>query len=396
MKILVVEDERVSRARIVAFLREWGHEPISAGNGEEAWKVLQEQDIALVITDWLMPELDGPGLIRRVRDAGNDAAYVYFIMLTSRTEKEAVVEGMEAGADDFIIKPFDQDELRVRIRAGERVIALEQALAEKNRRLETVNTRMNNELLAAARIQRSYLPSSVPVMQGGEFAWIYEPCDELAGDTLNIVRFDAYRVGIYVLDVSGHGVASALLSVHLSRILTRLDEKDAELRKPGAAPGAAGLTPPSEVVAHLNAKFSDNPGSGQFFTLLYGILDFEDKSFRYTSAGHPGPIIYSPGKGAIHKTTPPAIGFLANAAFKEQTLTVESGDRLYLYTDGLFEIENDDGEQCGEERLFAAAATGASLPIQANLDAILAAAREWNGKDFSLPDDLSLLGVAIR
>ena len=396
MKILIAEDERASRARIEAFLRAWGHDPIAVANGEEAWKVLQEEDVSLVVSDWLMPELDGPGLIRRVRATPRDDAYTYFIMLTSRTEREAVIEGMEAGADDFIVKPFDQDELRVRIRAGERVIALEKALAEKNAHLQAVNKRMKDELLAAARIQQSYLPSSRPTMAGAEFGWIYEPCDELGGDTLNIVPFDSSRVGIYVLDVSGHGVSSALLSVHLSRILTRLDETDTVLREADAAPGAAGLTPPAEVVSQLNAKFSDHPESGQFFTLLYGILDFDEGTFRYTSAGHPGPICWSEGKTEIHKSTPPAIGFLPTASFKEQTLPIRSGDRLFLYTDGVFEIENESEEHWGEERLSVAAAEGSELSIQENVDAIFAAARAWNGNRSSLPDDLSLLGIAIQ
>ena len=153
MKILVAEDERASRARIVAFLRGCGQEPIAVSNGEEAWNYLREDPVSLVITDWLMPELDGPGLIRRVRSSPHGHGYTYFIMLTSRSEKEALVEGMEAGADDFVVKPFDQEELRVRIRAGERVIKLEHALAEKNQRLQSVNKRMKDELLAAARIQ---------------------------------------------------------------------------------------------------------------------------------------------------------------------------------------------------------------------------------------------------
>jgi len=306
-----------------------------------------------------------------------------------------LVEAMDAGADDFVAKPFDQNELRARIRAGERVISLERTLAERNHRLEQVNRRMKDELLAAARIQRSYLPSKPPDTPGAEFAWIYEPCDELGGDTLNIVPFDSTHFGVYVLDVSGHGVSSALLSVNLSRLLTHLDEPDALLRKSQAAGGGPPkLTPPSEAVAQLNTMFSDDPESGQFFTLLYGIIDLEALTFRYTSAGHPGPIIARAGETDIRKATPPAIGFLPTAKFREHTVELQPRDRLFLYTDGVFEIENHEGEEWGESRLAEAAEANLDLTVSENLEATLHAAQQWQG-EASFNDDVSMLGIAV-
>jgi CheY-like chemotaxis protein len=117
-------------------LQKWGHEVVVASNGAEAWQRFTEGDFRIVISDWMMPEMDGPEFIRRIR-ASQRSGYVYTVLLTAKSEKEDIVVGMDAGADDFVAKPFDQDELRVRLRAGERIVNLERALAELNQELRS-------------------------------------------------------------------------------------------------------------------------------------------------------------------------------------------------------------------------------------------------------------------
>ncbi|MDZ4686011.1 MAG: response regulator [Planctomycetaceae bacterium] len=134
MKVLVADDDLVSRRLLQGYLQKWGYEVVTAADGAEAWRLFEQDDFPLVITDWMMPEMDGPDLIKKVRAAEREH-YVYAILLTGRSQKEDVVEGMEAGADDFVNKPFDRDELHVRLRAGERILKLERKLEEQNRAL---------------------------------------------------------------------------------------------------------------------------------------------------------------------------------------------------------------------------------------------------------------------
>jgi signal transduction histidine kinase len=129
MKILIADDDSVSRHFLQYYLQKWGYEVTAAQDGAEAWRLFDGGLFPMVITDWMMPELDGPGLLRRIR-ASQHPGYVYAILLSARSQKEDLVEGMEAGADDFLTKPFDRDELRVRLRAGERIIRLEHHLRE--------------------------------------------------------------------------------------------------------------------------------------------------------------------------------------------------------------------------------------------------------------------------
>lgn len=134
MKVLIADDDPVARRLLQGYLLKWGYDVAVATDGVEAWRLFQQDDFPLVISDWMMPGLDGPDLIRQIR-AANAAHYVYTILVTGRSQKEDVVEGMEAGADDFVNKPFDRDELHVRLRAGERILQLERKLEEQNRAL---------------------------------------------------------------------------------------------------------------------------------------------------------------------------------------------------------------------------------------------------------------------
>lgn len=149
MKILIAEDEAVSRHLLTSYLHQWGHQVAAAADGAVAWRLFQEQAFPLVLSDWEMPEMDGVELIRHIR-ARAAGAYVYIILLTARARKQDVIAGMEAGANDFVTKPFDRGELRVRLRAGERIIELEQELAAQNRTLrETQAALVQTEKLAS-------------------------------------------------------------------------------------------------------------------------------------------------------------------------------------------------------------------------------------------------------
>ena len=145
MQILIAEDAPVSRRLLQQCLKQWGYDVAVAHDGAEAWRLFSagSAHFPIVITDWMMPEMDGLDLIRRIR-ASSGSTYVYTILLTAKSERQDVVAGMEAGADDFLSKPFDREELRVRLRAGERVVRLEQTLAAQNRelrqRMEDVET----------------------------------------------------------------------------------------------------------------------------------------------------------------------------------------------------------------------------------------------------------------
>ena len=157
MRILIVDDEPVSRLVLARKLQGWGHEVAQACDGAEAWELLQREPFRMVISDWKMPVMDGVELTRRIRAARTDG-YVYVVLLTASAGVDALVEGMDAGADDYMVKPFQAEELRSRLRAGERVLQLESDLAERNRKLGDAYSSARRDLEAAAEMQKALLP----------------------------------------------------------------------------------------------------------------------------------------------------------------------------------------------------------------------------------------------
>lgn len=141
MRILIAEDDAISRRLLQVALVKWGYEVVVTANGDEAWQALQAPDApALAILDWLMPGRDGVELCRQAR-ATPQLKTLYLILLTSRGSKDDIVDGLEAGADDHVTKPFDHDELRARVQVGCRMVQLQQALAERVRELEAALSR---------------------------------------------------------------------------------------------------------------------------------------------------------------------------------------------------------------------------------------------------------------
>ncbi|MFC1499956.1 SpoIIE family protein phosphatase, partial [Candidatus Zixiibacteriota bacterium] len=271
----------------------------------------------------------------------------------------------------------------------------EEAIQEANTRLESINQRMQRDLEAAASIQKSLLPDDLPEVEGVSFSWYLESCDELAGDTLNVIPLDEDHLGIYVLDVSGHGVPAALLSVTLHRWLSH--DPDHSLLRSEDPDLEAGLmiTPPAAVAKRLNRQFPLDPAIGQYFTMIYGILTLSTREFSYVTAGHPS-LIHVPVDGAVSQpelaSTP--IGFLPDAEYKTETMSLASGDRLYLFSDGLTELSNEGGEFFGVERLLSVIASHDSRGLEESIDGIIEDSRHWSGQR-ALEDDLTLLGIEI-
>ena len=396
MKVLIAEDDPVSRTVLRKTLERWGHDVIAAPDGERAWAAFQDEAFPVVISDWMMPGLDGLELVRRIRHHRQNG-YVYTILLTARSQKEDIVEGMEAGADDFVTKPFDAGELHARLRAGERILSLEHSLASRNRQLEAANDRMQHDLEAAAQIQKSLLPQRLPAVAGLDFAWAFRPCDELAGDILNILRLDENHLALYVLDVSSHGVPAALLAVTLSRLLTPLMYQSHLLKEPCDESGKGyRIVPAREVGNQLNRQFPMDPTSGQYFTLLYGVLDLTTREFTYVQAGHPGPVLFEGDKrsAAVLEGSGLPIGFDEATSYSEYQQPLATNDRLYIYSDGVPELCSPDGEQFGEARLLDAIESSVSATLKESLALIEEQLEAWCGTA-GFKDDVSLLALEI-
>ena len=390
MKILVADDQALWRRCLGDALREWGYEVTSVADGEEAWRrICDDPEIAVLVTDWVMPRLSGPELCRRIRSLERPR-YLPILLLTSRAEQDALTFALEAGADAFLHKPFHAPELLAQIHVAERILRLEEGLACQIERVTRAMQRIDADLANAAAIQRTLLPERPPQVPGLRFAWHHEACQRLGGDLFHVFRLDRDHMALYVLDVSGHGTAAALHSVSLSHALSPSPEQGGILVRDGAP------LAPREVAGELNRRFPPLEQSGQYLTLLYGLLDLRTRCFRYVRAGHPGPLLVHAGAASFHvEGGGIPLGIDREAVYRDDLLQLAAGDLLLLFTDGVHETMNESSEEFGIARLLAAAEAAARLGAAGAVEA-LRARLEGFRKQEPQRDDVTLLVVEVE
>jgi sigma-B regulation protein RsbU (phosphoserine phosphatase) len=311
----------------------------------------------------------------------------------------------------------------VRIEAGQRVLTLEQSLKHKNQQLreskealEASQQRINNDLQAAAAIQRELLPRSKIDSLPLELAWDFMPADELAGDIFNFFALDDEHLGFYLADVCGHGVPAAMLSVHVARLLSAEPRPDSIVHLPasdsrpaarfslarlfGQKPvGSSGFRQPREVAARLNTQFEAEPESMQYFSMVYGVLNTRSGRGSLCQAGHPYPLICR-SNGHIERigTGGLPIGLMPDAEYQQHEFELQAGDRLLVYSDGITECQSADGEQFAEKRLAETLLHTRAQSLEEMIAEVNTALAHWRGTQHGhvqLQDDASMLAIAL-
>jgi len=250
---------------------------------------------------------------------------------------------------------------------------------------------MKKDLVAAAKVQRGFIPEKLPSIPGFRFSWMFEPSEYVGGDLLNIIRLDETHWAFYVLDVSGHGVPAALLSVSLSRMIDQIS-----LDK-SAAKGEErldNLIDPIRLVESLNRRFPG--GQMTFCTLLYAILDTQDASVTWVRAGHEPPLLVKRDGLTSQYFREPGGFCVSKISFDDQAqetkkLFLEPGDRFILFSDGITEAMKDYNE-FGYERLDDTVRKAIDKPLEDSLKDLIQSASEWTGSQ-KFADDVTLLAL---
>ena len=387
-RILVVDDNEMNRDMLARRLERAGFSVATADGGNAALERILCGNFNLVLLDIMMPDIDGLTVLKRIREMYSKME-LPVIMATAKDEGSDLAEALSLGANDYVTKPLDFKIVRARV---DNVLGY--ALAA--RELQHANERMNRDLEAAASVQASLLPDNTVDMEGADFVWRFRPCNELAGDGLNVFRWDDEHVAMYVLDVSGHGVASALLSVsvthHLSQLIGQHRLPDAEPREYTGG----NIVSPAWLARNLNSLFPMDAVGRHYFTFLYGILNVKTRTFCFVSAGSPGPVVvHTDGSVDVHDVPAVPIGMFPDSEYIDTTIELLPGDRLYMHTDGLYEERNiETREEFGRKRMQQALGTAAAAPLAASLDGLLDEIMRWRGSD-ALSDDIAVLGCAV-
>ncbi|MFI3245715.1 MAG: SpoIIE family protein phosphatase [Ferrimonas sp.] len=392
MKVLLIEDARDVRLVLKASLHRYGYEVLTAEHGGEGLQLLNKhQDIQLVVSDVLMPVLDGHQFCRLVKQK-DFGRFVYVILLSSRDDEQEIIQGLGLGADDFLAKQSPLAELNARMGVGKRIIELNNELNCQNEKLNLAYDQIKKDLMVAAEMHSNLLPSQKS-LSGVQFSWICNCCAFLGGDMFDYQRLDEQTVAFYLLDVSGHGIPSALLSFTLKYALSPSYKGNSLLKRYIPTPPHYEILQPVEVVAKLNERFMAPGSSSQYFTMIYALLDTHSGQVTICQAGHPGLLHQQNGKEILERSQNGfPVGMLPDAEYEQFHFQLAHGDRLFLFSDGVTECFNQQKEEFGTERLVETLMQCHKLPLEQQVTEVNQRLINWNQSE-QFDDDVSLLAI---
>ncbi|MDP3197441.1 MAG: SpoIIE family protein phosphatase [Tabrizicola sp.] len=392
--VLVVDDSRAQRHMVSMHLRRWGYRVSESESALAALDLCRSADIDIIISDWMMPGMTGLEFCREFRALDREN-YGYFVLLTSKSETTEIADGLEAGADDFLTKPVASNELRARLRAGERMLATQAELLAKNRvivstlvELQKLYDSLDRDLIEARKLQQTLIRDRVRDYGWAKVALILRNSGRVGGDLVGSFRVDEDRVVVYSIDVSGHGVASAMMTARLAGFLTG-SSPEQNLAFQTGPEGEHILLPPAAVVDRFNRLMLDEIQAEQYFTMAYAVVDRRTGRLDLVQAGHPHPMLIRRdgrvqrlGQGGM------PIGLIDGATYDQITVQVAPGDRLILVSDGFTECPLPEGRDFGEDGLVESLKSSAHLSGADLLEAMVWDLTAKAGTD-SFPDDVS-------
>ncbi|MEQ3625724.1 MAG: fused response regulator/phosphatase [Celeribacter sp.] len=340
--VLLVDDSLLQLRILSTALGRWGYRVRQARSADEALAICGTTRPDLVISDWIMPGMSGPEFCRRFRDTSGES-YGYFILLTSKRSAHEVAQGLDAGADDFLTKPVNLSELRARMKAGERILRMQRELIVKNElisetlgKISLLYDALDRDLQEARKLQQSLVKEPFRRFARGQVSLLLRPSGHIGGDLVGFFPIRNDLIGLFAIDVSGHGVTSALLTARIAAHFSGSAAEGNIALHPD--PGAARGRPPQDVAARLNALLLREIETEHYCTMVYVEADLATGRLRGVQAGHPHPLIQRCdgtleriGRGGL------PVGLLGDARYEAFHATLAPGDRLLLASDGMTE-----------------------------------------------------------
>lgn len=388
-KILVVDDNPINLKILINLLGN-RYETFLAENGAAGFAIAVREQPDLIILDIHMPEMNGFEFFSLLK-TNEMTRSLPVIFLTADTENAAKIKGLELGAVDYITKPFNRQEILARIRNQIELILATKSLLAANLELHKQKTLLKNDLQAAAEIQKVLLPNRLPDIPTLNFSWFFEPCQRVGGDIFNVIKLDENHVGIYIIDVCGHGVPAAMIT---SLVFQYLSPSGGNVRDKKSG-SSDRLISPAELIKGIDKEFPFERFN-RYFTMIYMILNFNTGHFTYCCAGHP-PIfklnaandVELYGKGGAF------IGMCDMGPRLEQGQgQLLSGERLFFYTDGIVEHENRVDQPFGQKRLIEVIQSTQAAPLEQAVKGVIQKVRTFADNKTPI-DDFSLLGVEL-
>lgn len=376
-KILVVDDEPdlepLMLQRMRRHIRAGRYTFVFAQNGIEALERLSEEDdIDMVLSDINMPRMDGLTLLEQIPKVDPN---IRSVIVSAYGDMKNIRTAMNRGAFDFVTKPLDFADLQITIdRTLSHMTEWREALSSRDKLVA-----LQNELNVASQIQQSILPTLFPKGDNYEIYASMEPARNVGGDFFDVLILEDGLIGLAIADVSDKGVPAALFMMSSRTLLKG---------------SAIGIGEPGQVLGEVNELLHEDNDTGMFVTILYAVYNPFTGEFAYANGGHNSPLVVHPdgSSSLLPLTGGIALGVAPGLPYQQQSMNLSPGDSVFLYTDGVTEAMNEDGEEFGVERLQAVfASSPPSNPQQAN-EAVFSAVSEFAG-DTPQSDDITCLAL---
>ena len=392
--VLIVDDSRAQRKILEMQLTRWGYDVTEAASGDDALALCKGRDFDIILSDWMMPGMSGLDFCKAFRALPREG-YGYFILLTSKSEKTEIADGLENGADDFLTKPVSADELRARLRAGERILGMQDELVEKNRlvgstlgELQKLYDSLDRDLIEANKLQKALARNRQLEFRTGAASVLMRPSGHVGGDLVGTFHITPDTIAIYSIDVAGHGIASAMMTARLAALMSG-GAPDQNIAVSIGAYGRRDSWPPEMVAHRLNRMMTDGISVDQYFTMAYAEIDLLSGRVRLVQAGHPHPLIlHADGTVDVVGQGGLPIGLIEGCQYERISLQLAPGDRMFLMSDGLTECPDPNGAELGTEGLIELIHKSKDLSSTSLLEALV-----WDLSDYAktivFPDDVS-------
>ncbi len=388
-QILLIDDDPTTRLVLKRALQRQGYDIIVANDGEQGLDIAQKTKPGLIICDWMMPGTDGLEVCRQIKRSSN-LSTTFFILLTARGGLEDRIVGLDTGADEFLSKPIDIGELLARVRAGLRI-------TELSRDLQLQTQYLQKELSEASDYVQTLLPPPF-AYDRLSIETCFIPSAQLGGDCYDFQWLDNDHLAIYLIDASGHGVGSALLSISVFNLLHAQLLPDSNFSQPHTVLEALNNAFQTKVQDNLGA--ANTFFNEKYFTIWYGVYCVPTRKLTYSSAGHPPaqliiPKTKSEASSRLQSLGVPSlpIGLFPDVTYTSQSMTLAPGSSLYVFSDGIYDFLTIEGKAWGIESFGALLAEDPNC--HRSLHDIVQFASHHN-RDLTFDDDLSLLRIQIE
>ncbi len=370
IRIVIVDDEPVNLRVLSNHLSLQDYTILLASDGESALRIIENSHPDLVILDIMMPRMSGLDVCRKLRMT-HSLYELPVLMLTAKNQLPDIVAGFDAGANDYLSKPFDTHELLARVRT---LVSLRVAIKENNTFIA-----LQKELEIAKRIQQSILPDREPVIRNLVVRSRYLPMQFVGGDFFDFHVIDDDRIGILIADVSGHGIPSAIIA-SMIKIAFSLQKTIADS--------------PGDVLVEINNALSDKCGT-QFITASYALFDTAKGKLSLSNAGHFPALVARKNENRVIELSASgkAIGIVKDPKIGKSDMELMPGDRIIFYTDGIIECRNDGGEFFGMDNFLDFILSHSDVSPDEFSDSLISRLAEWNCDGLDFEDDVTLVVV---